>query len=219
MDVSVEINDFVRDIKLHDHLILFYDTIDAKRTVLYPFLKDGLSNNNGVLYICSDETPEQVREGFKTYLAGEFDSRSESIQIKNYDEWYILDGTVDPFQILSHWEEAQRYFADRGLGLRVTGETSCFFEKGLVRDLLRYEYACHRFFNIRMDAICAYSVKTIVECGYEDVIMPLIRAHGKALFVANGGSIVFESEKVEDTDVEKLLDIKILQSLSMRARL
>jgi len=47
------------------------------------------------------------------------------------------------------------------------------------------------------------------ETGYEDVIMPLIRAHGKDLFLAHGGSIVIEPQEVEDTDVEKLLDVKI----------
>ena len=97
----------------------------------------------------------------------------------------------------------------RGLGLRVTGETSCFFKEGKVRDLLRYEYALHRVLSIPMEAICAYSVPAIVNTGYTEMIMPLIRAHGGAIFTAGGGTMIVEPEEVEKTDVEELLRIEI----------
>jgi len=41
------------------------------------------------------------------------------------------------------------------------------------------------------------------------VIMPVIRAHGKAIFVSDNGTIIIEPEEVEVTDIEKLLDIEI----------
>lgn len=209
MVVSAEMHNIIRGIKSREHLILFYDTEKAKRSILFPYLENGLSNNKGILYICSDETPKRIQNSFNTYLAGGLDEYPDKVQIKNYDEWYIRDGSVEPLRIINQWMEVQRLFEERGLGLRVTGETSCFFREGLVRELLRYEYALHKVFDFEMDAICAYDVKTIVDTGYEDVIMPLIRAHGKALFLAQGGHMMYESEKVEDTDVETLLDIKI----------
>ena len=209
MKVTTEVTNFVRGIKSREHAIIFYDSEEAKRSILFPYLSDGLSKNKGVLYICSDESPEQIQDGLNTYLTGGLDVHSEKVQIKNYDQWYIRDGVVEPLKIIDQRFEAHRFFEDRGLGLRVIGETSCFFRKGLVRDLLRYEYALHKILNVEMDAICAYDLRTIVDTGYEDVIMPIIRAHGNALFLAHGGSIVIEPEVVEDTDVEKLLDIKI----------
>lgn len=60
-----------------------------------------------------------------------------------------------------------------------------------------------------MDAICAYNLNTIVETGYTDVIMPLVRAHGKAVFTAEGGTMILEPQSVEDTGIERLLDIRI----------
>ena len=63
--------------------------------------------------------------------------------------------------------------------------------------------------TVPMDAICAYNLKTIVETGYTDMIMPLVRAHGKAIFTAEDGTMILEPEKIEDTDIERLLDIKI----------
>jgi len=39
--------------------------------------------------------------------------------------------------------------------------------------------------------------------------MPLVRAHGWAIFTGPGGEMVYQSENVEDYDVENLLRIKI----------
>jgi hypothetical protein len=86
---------------------------------------------------------------------------------------------------------------------------SCFFREEKVRELLRYEYALHKVLSIPMEAVCAYNLKTIVETGHTEVIMPLVRAHGKAMFTAEGGTMVLEPENVEEKDVERLLKIKI----------
>lgn len=209
MVVSAEIHNIIREIKSREHLILFYDTEEAKRSILFPYLEDGLSNNKGILYICSDETPEKIHYELDSYLAGGLDEHPEKFQIRNYDEWYIRDGSVDPLRIISQWKEVRKLYEERDLGLRVAGETSCFFREGLVRELLRYEYSLHKAFDIEMDAVCAYNVRTIVETGFEDVIMPLIRAHGKALFLAQGGHMMYESGEVEDIEVERLLEIEI----------
>jgi hypothetical protein len=209
MGLSQEFQNVFEDIKIREHLIVFYDTEETKRSILFPFLEDGLSNNKAIIYICSDETPQKMLREFNTYLAIRSDEYQEKVQIKYYDDWYIRDGSVDPFKIVSQWIEAKNFFEEKGLGLRVAGETSCFFREGLVRELLRYEYSLHKLLPIEMEAMCMYNVKAIVDTGYEYMIMPLIRAHGKALFLAQGGYIVYEPEHVEDTDVETLLDIKI----------
>jgi hypothetical protein len=209
MELSQEISNFIEEIKTRDHLILFYDTEERKRSVLFPYLKDGLLNNKGVIYICSDETPEQIREGLKTYVAIQPEEFTDKIKISTCEEWYIRDAGAEPLRVINKWKKAYQYFDERGLGLRVMGETSCFFRNDLVRELMRYEYALHRILNVPMDAICSYNLRTIVDTGYTDVIMPLIRAHGKALFLAHGGSIIIEPEHVEDTDIEKLLEIDI----------
>jgi hypothetical protein len=112
-------------------------------------------------------------------------------------------------KIINKFNDTQRRFSDLGLGLRVTGEMSCFFLHDKVKELLKYEYALHKILKIPMLALCAYNLKTIVDLGYTEVIMPLIKAHGKALFLAQEENMVFESGKVELTDVERLLDLKI----------
>jgi hypothetical protein len=39
--------------------------------------------------------------------------------------------------------------------------------------------------------------------------MPLVRSHGKTLFTAEGGTMMLEPQGIEETDLEKLMDITI----------
>ena len=210
MSVTEEIVDFVDNMKPTEHVLLFYDTPEKKHEVLFNFLATGLASRKGAVYVCSEESPEDIREGMKAYGIDVNKNEEEgNLIVRNYDGWYIQDGQVEFVRILAGWKEIYEKFQKKGLGLRVTGEVSCFFKHNRVRELLRYEYSLHRVFDIPMESICAYNVNTIVETGYSEVIMPLVRAHGWAIFTGPGGEMIYEPENVEDYDVEKLLRIKI----------
>ena len=114
-----------------------------------------------------------------------------------------------PQDTRARWHSASSLFNSKGLSMRVIGEVSCFFKHDKVQELLRYEYALHKVLMIPMEAMCVYSLKTIVDMGYTEMIMPLVRAHGKALFTARGGTMMLEPEKVEDSDLEKLMETTI----------
>jgi hypothetical protein len=205
-----EIDSLIHGIDTTDHVLLFYDTQETKRRILFRYLADGLKQGKGIVYIHTEETPRDIREGLARHgIDVEPNLASGNILTPRYDEFYIVDGKAEALRILNKWHETNSRFKSKGLGLRATGEMSCFFREGKVRDLLMYEYALHKVLFMPMDAICAYNLKTIVETGYTDVIMPLVRAHGKAVFTAEGGTMVLEPENVEDTDIEKLLEIKI----------
>ena len=210
MSVTVDIVDFVDNMKPTDHVLFFYDTPQKKREVLFNFLATGLASRKGAVYVCSEETPDQIRDGMRAYGIDVNKNEEEGkLIVRSYDGWYMQDGQVEFVRILAGWKEICEELQKKGLGLRVTGEVSCFFTHGKVRDLLRYEYALHRVFDIPMEAICAFDVNTIVETGYSEVIMPLVRAHGWAIFTGPGGSMIYEPENVEDYDVERLLKIRI----------
>jgi hypothetical protein len=205
-----EMDSLIQGIDTTDHVLLFYDTQESKLRILYSYLAEGLKKGKGIMYIRTEETPQDVYTGLASHgIDVEPNLASGSILTPSYDEFYIVDGKAETLKILNRWHETSSYFQSKGLGLRATGEVSCFFKEGKVRELLRYEYALHKVLYIPMDAICAYNLKTIVETGYTDVIMPLVRAHGKAVFTAEGGTMVLEPENVEDTDIERLLEIKI----------
>lgn len=201
---------FIEGIDTTDHVLLFYDGQESKRNILYTYLAKGLKQGKGVVYVYTEETPEDIFTGLTQQgIDVEPNLSSGNILTLRYDEFYIVDGEAEALRILNRWHELSRHFQSKGLGLRVTGETSCFFREGKVRELLRYEYALKKVLTVPMGAICAYNLKTIVETGYTDMIMPLVRAHGKAVFTAEGGTMILEPENIEDTDIERLLDIKI----------
>ncbi|MGD2142732.1 MAG: MEDS domain-containing protein [Candidatus Bathyarchaeota archaeon] len=210
MLLNDEVTSFIHDMEPTNHIILFYDTKKSKRNILNTYIADGLENEKGGLYVCYEETPDQIRTGMKSFgIDVDKNEKSGKLQIQYYDPFYIENGIVDPLKIINHWQNIYGKMKELGFGLRGTGELSCFFDEGKVRELLHYEYALHRVLSIPMEAICAYSVPTIVKTGYTEMIMPLIRAHGGAIFTAEGGTMIVEPEEVEKTDVEELLKIQI----------
>ncbi len=122
--------------------------------------------------------PGQIREGFEASgVDVEENEGSGKLMIKYYDPFYIENGSWEPLKVINKWHGVLAEMNGKGWGLRGTGEMSCFFRHEMVRDLVRYEYALHRVLPIQMEAICAYSVPIVVNTGYADMIMPLIRAH------------------------------------------
>jgi len=200
--------DFVRRMKPTDHVTLFYDTPENKRKILFNFLAAGLEKGKGALYICSEEGPEQIRSEMEAFgIEVKKLEKEGTLTIHNYNEWYIENGQVDFDKIFARVKETFEKFREKGL--RVTDEAAFFLKHNKVRELLRLEYSSHRVLKTQVEAICAYSIDTIVNAGCTDVIMPLVRAHAWAIFTGPGGSTVFEPENVEDSDVEKLLQLKI----------
>ena len=209
MTVDQEIVHFVNNLKTSDHVILFYDNLENKYNILFNFLSSGLDNKKGGFYVCSEERPDQIRKKMESFGIKVKENEVEGkLVIRKYDEWYIQNGRIEFIKVLSRWKETYERFRKKSLGLRVIGEMACFFKHKRVKELLRYEYALHKVLDIPMEAICAYNINTIVDTGHAEVIMPLVRAHGWAIFTGPGGSMIYEPENVEDYDIEKLLQIK-----------
>jgi len=210
MLVRDEVTEFIHNMEPTNHVILFYDSLESKRRILNTYIANGLENEKGALYVCSEETPDQIRESLEASgVDVEENESSGKLMIKFYDPFYIENGNVEPLKVINKWQDILEGMNEKGLGLRGTGEMSCFFRHGKVRELMRYEYALHRVLPIQMEAICAYSVPTVVNTGYTDMIMPLIRAHAGAIFTTDSGTMIVEPDAIEDNEVEKLLDIKI----------
>ncbi len=206
----VETDSFIQQVEQKNHIILFYDSPDSRDKIIYSYLADGIKKGYGAIYIRSPETEEDLYEGFSGKGIDYAPNVSNgNIITKKWDEWYIEDGQIQPLRIIDHWHEASLHFKSKGLGMRATGNVDCFFKQDKVRELLKYEYALHKTLTLPMDVICLYNLKTIVDMGYTDMIMPLVRARGKALFTAEGGTMMLEPQGVEESDLEKLMKIKI----------
>jgi len=205
-----DLSGYFTDVQTHSHDILFYDSLDTKNRIVYKYLADGLRHGEGIVYVCSEEKPKQVEAGMKAHgIDVGPNLMSGNITIRSCEDWYIVKGVVEPSHITRNWYKEIARLRSRGLGLRAVGDVTCFFTHDKVRELLRYEYSLHKVLTLPMKVICTYNLKAIVDKGYTEMIMPLVRAHGKAIFTAEGGSILLEPQNVEASDLERLLEIEI----------
>ena len=192
------------------HTILFYDSPENKKKILYSYLVDGLSKNKGVVYVRSESTKESISEDLRM-LGVDVDVCIDrgQLHLVDYYDFYIVNGKVEPMRIVSRWFRFIDEFNSKGYGMRAVGETDCFFKEKKVRDLTNYEYTIRRVPSFLVDALCLYNIRTIVETGYTDMIIPLVRAHGKAIFTSNAKTMVMDPERVKKSDLENLMKRKI----------
>jgi hypothetical protein len=184
--------------------------VESKRSIAFNYLADGLEKSRGVVYVCGEENPENIRKGLASLgVDVEPNERSGNLLIKNFDEWYIERGKADPYKIMNQWYEVAKTFGEKGLGARVAGEASNFYREKMVKELLRYEYALNKTISFPIEAMCIYDLNIIVETGYTNTIRPIVKAHGKTIFVSKGKHVLIKSDKIDETDVEKLLELKI----------
>ena len=168
-----------------DHVVLFYDSLQSKYNTLFPYIADGLERGEAAAYVCSEESPDEIRAGMVNYgLDVKKFERSGALQISNYTEIYIVDGEVDLDHIMEFWSNAYTDALSKGFkGMRVTGEMSCFIKHGLIKELVEYEKALHTVLDIPMTAICAYNADILSTIDNPiDIYSELVKAHGKVLF-------------------------------------
>ena len=175
--------DFVRSMKATDHVILLYADPRDKRDVLFTYLEAGLEKGEAAVYVAGQETPEQIRQRMREFdIDLERYEKDSALRVIDYRDWYIIDGKFDTSKTLRLWNKLLVDMGAKGFkGLRVTGEMACFFENGMVKELLEYEKALHKTLEIPMTAICAYDSVAVAEHGGVDLLLNLLEAHSTAI--------------------------------------
>jgi hypothetical protein len=210
MYLSKDLQSFISDLEPSTHTVLFYTQPEGKKAILNRYIADGLLKRRGIAYVYYDEGLSTIKESMESQgIDIDKHLKAGTILLRDAREWYIEKGKTDPMIILGQWKEVVNKFQKLGLGARVIGETACFFHQNKVRELLRYEYALNRVLSLPMETLCLYDLNVMVNTSNTDLIMPLMRAHEKAIFATKDKSEVFESDEVKEEDVEKLLNIKI----------
>jgi sugar-specific transcriptional regulator TrmB len=176
---------FMEQLRPTNHLIFVYDNPEAKYNVLFNYLKVGLEKGEAGVYVASDEKPSQIRKAMKKFgIDLEKYERTGALHILGYEDVYTEDGEFSIATMMNSWNELYNRALKNGLkGLRVTGETAWFFERGLVPELIEYEKSLHRILDIPMVAICAYNANMLNRSRDPiNLYNELARAHGTALF-------------------------------------
>lgn len=165
--MKTEILDFVRNMKATDHVILFYSNPEDKHLVLFTYLKAGLDNGEAAAYIAGEESVAEVRRAMKNFgFEVEELEEKHALKVIDYRDWYIIQGKFETSKTMELWKKLYEEAVSKGFkGLRVTGEMSCFFKHGMVRELVEYEAALHRVLDLPIAAICAYNTDVVAKEG------------------------------------------------------
>ena len=143
-----------------DHLCCLYASEEEHRTLLAPFMRQGLERHEKVLYIADDHTAGHIiayltSDGVevKPYLQG------GQLSVLSSDESYVRAGAFDPDRMIALLRSETERAAGQGYNaLRVTGEMSWAL-KGLPGSerVVEYEAKLNTFFpGSACLAVCQY---------------------------------------------------------------
>jgi hypothetical protein len=210
-NLVARVSQFLSDYRRGTHAIVFYHSQETKHQVLFSHLKFGEQSNQGLVYVCSEENPLQIKSEMREFGI-DVDQLSERnrLIVNNYDRVYIVDGKVDVPSIIQTFSKVSMKYARMGLeGMRAAAEMSCFFKHGKVQDLLRYEEALHRKLEFPAEGVCAYNIFDLIEAGQLHTIMQLAKAHSPVIFAGPKQSLLVEPDRLEPQQVERAMEIRL----------
>jgi signal transduction histidine kinase/ActR/RegA family two-component response regulator len=165
------------DLKPGDHVALIYKTEEEHRSVMEPFVREGLERGQKVIYIADTHSPGAIRDLFRK---GAFDVEPfldcGQLVITGPEETYLRDGVFDPHGVLSLWrEEVERAVAQGYTGLRATGEMSwALREPPGCEQLIDYEArVCEFCEDSQCLALCQYNQRHFGS----DLLMDVLQTH------------------------------------------
>jgi len=144
-----------------------------------------LENGEAAVYVCSEESPSQIRDAMKRFgIEVEEHERMGALNVLHCTDVYIVNGRFSIPSTIGLWNRFYKEALAKGFrGLRVAGETAWLFEHNLIRELVEYEEALHRVFEIPIVGVCAYNANMFRRT--EDAVNiynVLARAHSTVLF-------------------------------------
>ena len=189
---SGKIASIVSQLKPTNHVLFLYESSEDKYSILFNYLKAGLENGEAVLYVASEENPNQIRDAMKRFgVEVEKNEKAGALQILGYNDFYILKGKFTIATTLGLINKLYDEALTKGFkGLRGAAELGCFFEHDLIQELMEYEKALHRVFDIPIIGVCAYNINTLIRAKKPiNLYNELLRAHGTILFTGTDNEL------------------------------
>ncbi len=163
-----------------DHLCCIYQTEQEHRAVLSPYVKNGLVQNQKVLYIVDAHTAQTVLDYFsETGFDVQKYLDSGQLVILDRHETYIRNDTFDPKAMIELLKSEEQKALEEGYeALRITGEMTWALHghPGSER-LIEYENLLNGFIPYsKCMAICQYDKRRFSP----EILMDILRTHPKA---------------------------------------
>jgi hypothetical protein len=180
-----EILQFVREMKPREHVVMLHSGFEDKHQVLFTYLKAGLDQGEAAAYIASEETPDEIRQAMRRFgMDVDELERRGALRVIDWRDWYIVGGKFSATETIERWKRLHDEAMAKGFrGLRVTGETACFFRERMVKELVQYEQTLHRALEVPMVAICAYDSRVAANERGGELYLDLIKTHSNVITV------------------------------------
>ncbi len=160
--VNASPEEFLHDVKPGEHGCVFFFTKEEMQRIHFAFVKSGLSNNWGVVYLTATESTDEVRKsmqkhGINTYQYEEGFGDGSLIILRG-EEIYKNPNNPD----LDNWINATKSISDMFIskgkkGVRVAADLSAYFiSHGLGGQWHKLEYALGKKLSLPMSILCAY---------------------------------------------------------------
>ncbi|MFB0524020.1 MAG: MEDS domain-containing protein [Phycisphaerae bacterium] len=162
------------------HACLFYKTKKDLISILVPYFKAGLENNEFCMWVTSEPLSPMEAEKAMSKAVPNFDEylKKGQIEIRSYADWYLKEGTFDQERVLRAWmDKLNQALTDGYAGMRVTGNTT-WVDKRIWKNFIDYEDQVNeKIDKHRMIAICTYNLN---KCGSAEII-DVVNTHQLAL--------------------------------------
>jgi MEDS: MEthanogen/methylotroph, DcmR Sensory domain len=168
------------------HFCQFFKTKKDLLTVLVPYFRAGLENNEFCVWVTSDflttgdalRAMEEGVPGFDGFLA------KRQMEIFPHTDWYLKGGSFDLQRTLDMWIEKHDEALARGFaGTRVSGNPYWIDNKKEWDDFTAYEAEIEKVVHrTKLLVLCTYS---LMKCGLVE-ILDVVRNHEFALAMNHG---------------------------------
>lgn len=172
-----DIYNSIKELQVHDHACMIYETKEEQLNLIVPFIKIGLERGEKCIYIVDDNTAQTIiramqEDGIDTESAIE----TGSLNILTKHDLYIKYGHFDPELTIQFLKEAIDSAKAEGYKvLRGAAEMTWFLEEAHANEKLKeYESKLNNFFSEDdILAICQYNSRRISP----EVILHSIHTH------------------------------------------
>ncbi|MFC6825858.1 sensor histidine kinase [Halopelagius fulvigenes] len=171
----------LEDLDANQHIALFYESREEQFAAMVPFVRQGLSRGERVMYVIYEPTEADVLEAMRD---GGIDVdaalSSGALSFHTLEETYLRTGTFDPDDMLSVYRDALEKAKADYSGFRVTADTNWILdERTEIPDFMEYESRVNRLFEGEdCIAICQYDLGTIPA----EILRDVVRTHPHLIY-------------------------------------
>ncbi|PNX52894.1 MAG: hypothetical protein BV458_07250 [Thermoplasmata archaeon M9B2D] len=172
------------------HRLFLYQSLEVKHKVLFTFLKNHYDAGYMVLYVCSEDCIEDVKE--EMYKFG-FDRKlidsDDNLRVLEWHKWLLDDGSFSIEKAVDVWDELYFEVQDHNFkGLAATTDMQFFFDNNMIEELEEYEKQIHGMLEGQMEIKCAYDEQAILSTKYPlQLYARLLGYHTTLLSEEKGG--------------------------------